>query len=295
MVFDQAFAFDDLRAGVFYVFRVQFVPGCSEYSEPQHPNRTNSRKWNIGLLKFFHIMTIFFNQDMLTQLINSYWGVALTAALVLALVVAWDFPFLFFGDVTEWKSATVVITGGGAGIGLEVAKECVRLGARYVHLLDVDEQSLLVARQSLLESATSPDVLEIETHICDVSYNFDLTHTSDAIQAVINGKVATTDHDDGRPTAPCPLVLFNNAGIVSGKEFESMKPGDFERTMSINVAPAFTLTRLLLPTMRQRRGSRVVNVASVMGLIGGARLADYCASKWAIIGASESLRLELQA
>jgi all-trans-retinol dehydrogenase (NAD+) len=88
-------------------------------------------------------------------------------------------------------------------------------------------------------------------------------------------------------------VLVSNAGVVCGKDVDALTPADLQRTFGVNTLASFYLLRSLLPAMKAQRRGSVVLVGSIMGLLGSARLTDYCASKWALLGLAESLRLEL--
>ena len=91
-----------------------------------------------------------------------------------------------------------------------------------------------------------------------------------------------------------PDVLINNAGIVRGKLFvEHDQEADIALTMAINTLAPMHLTRELLPAMLQGgRAGRIVNIASAAGLVSNPRMSVYASSKWALIGWSDSLRLE---
>ncbi len=92
-----------------------------------------------------------------------------------------------------------------------------------------------------------------------------------------------------------PDVLFNNAGIVRGKYFwEHDTAADTIETMKINAIGPMIVTREFLPGMIEGgRPARIVNIASAAGMISNPRMSVYAASKWAIIGWSDSVRLEL--
>ena len=89
-------------------------------------------------------------------------------------------------------------------------------------------------------------------------------------------------------------VLINNAGIVVGKAFVDHLPADVARTMDINALAPMYLTLALLPGMVSRGGGHIVNVASAAGMLSNPQMSVYCASKWAMIGWSDSLRLEME-
>ena len=88
-------------------------------------------------------------------------------------------------------------------------------------------------------------------------------------------------------------VLVNNAGIVSGKALLELGDDEIERTFAVNTLALFWTTRAFLPSMLKRNAGHIVTIASAAGIVGTARLTDYCASKFAAIGFDESLRLEL--
>ena len=92
-------------------------------------------------------------------------------------------------------------------------------------------------------------------------------------------------------------VLINNAGIVRGKRFwEHDAESDIELTMQVNTLAPMWITRELLPAMmKSGRRARILNVASAAGTLANPGMSVYAASKWAMIGWSESLRLELEA
>lgn len=91
-------------------------------------------------------------------------------------------------------------------------------------------------------------------------------------------------------------VLVNNAGVVTGKSFLDLSVDDVRRTVDTNVLAHFWVTRSVLPRMIRRGDAcAIVSISSLMGQMAGTRLTDYCASKWAVNGFTEALRLELRA
>ena len=88
-------------------------------------------------------------------------------------------------------------------------------------------------------------------------------------------------------------VLVNNAGIVSGETLLEISEEQIERTFAVNTLALFWTTRAFLPSMIKRDSGRIVTIASAGGLVGTARLTDYCASKFAAVGFDEALRVEL--
>jgi short-subunit dehydrogenase len=89
-------------------------------------------------------------------------------------------------------------------------------------------------------------------------------------------------------------ILFNNAGIVVGKDFVEHSYTEIEKTIAINVTGVMHVTRAFLPAMLEAEKGHIINIASAAGLIPNPKMSVYVASKWAVIGWSESLRLELE-
>ena len=165
---------------------------------------------------------------------------------------------------------TAVITGAAAGIGRAIA---LRLAAEGVdlYLLDIDP----VALTKCVSEVKALGVNAIGRQ-CDVS---DLGDLENAGRDIL---------------ARCPRVdiLVNNAGIAYYGETAAMSSEDAERLLAINLQAPIQLTRQLLPALLAQEESHVLNVASFLGLIGTRRLSLYTASKFGLVGFSESLRAE---
>ena len=89
-------------------------------------------------------------------------------------------------------------------------------------------------------------------------------------------------------------ILFNNAGIVVGKSFEQHTHRDISKTIDINVSGVMHVALEFLPGMIDQEEGHIINIASAAGLIPNPNMSVYAASKWAVVGWSESLRLEQQ-
>lgn len=89
-------------------------------------------------------------------------------------------------------------------------------------------------------------------------------------------------------------VLINNAGIIVGKYFHEHSLEDIDRTLDVNAKAPMYISREFLPEMLARNSGHICNIASSAGLTSNPKMAVYAASKWALIGWSDSLRLELQ-
>jgi all-trans-retinol dehydrogenase (NAD+) len=170
--------------------------------------------------------------------------------------------------------STVLITGAAMGMGRMYARLAVNDRASHVILWDINAGQLEEAAAELRGAGS-----EIHTQVVDVGR---LESIEEAAEEVRNGVGA-------------PDILINNAGIVRGKYFwEHDQRADIAATMNINTLALMHITREFLPEMVARgRTSRIVNVASAAGLLANPRMSVYSSSKWAVIGWSDSLRLEL--
>lgn len=172
--------------------------------------------------------------------------------------------------------ATVLITGAARGMGELYARRAVAEGARAVALWDVD-----AARVEALAAELDRPGTRVEAFAVDL-----------AEQAAIAEGAARV-----RDRLGAPDIVVNNAGIVRGTPFWEHDPErDIELTMRINTLAAMWLTREVLPDFiaDPRRPKRILNIASAAGTLANPGMSVYAASKWAMIGWSESLRLELR-
>jgi len=90
-----------------------------------------------------------------------------------------------------------------------------------------------------------------------------------------------------------PTIIVNNAGVVQGKTIIELEEADVRQTVDVNTLAHFWTLKAFLPGMIKEKAGHVVTVSSVMGFVGASRVADYVASKFALIGLHESLRYEL--
>ncbi len=166
----------------------------------------------------------------------------------------------------------ILITGAASGIGRNVAERLVPEGARLV-LVDLNEQTL----NETLE--------EIESLGGKASgYCLDITDSESIFR--LRDRV----HEELGPID----VLVNNAGVVFGGGFLDVPFEKHIRTYRVNVEGMVAMTYAFLPDLLARPEGHVVNIASAAGLIGLPWGTSYASSKWAVIGFSESLRLELE-
>jgi short-subunit dehydrogenase len=176
----------------------------------------------------------------------------------------------------QMRGKTVLITGSSRGLGLAMAEEFARLGARIV-LTARDSEDLERARHLLLErtAANTADVLTVPA---DVSKH-------EEAEYMVHRAQETWGRID---------VLVNNAGIISVGPIENQTVDDFRAVMDTNFFSAVHCTLAALPAMLKRGSGMVVNISSIGGKVSVPHLLPYSASKFAEVGFSEGLHSELR-
>jgi short-subunit dehydrogenase len=167
---------------------------------------------------------------------------------------------------------TVVITGGARGLGLAIAREAARRGAR-LGLLARSEDELRAARAEFAIAGVT-----ISTAVCDVR-NAD--------------EISTTLASFARELGPID-ALFNVAGVISVGPLGALTLDDYRDAIETNFLGAVYAIEAVRPSMQARRAGRIVNITSLGGKVGIPHMLPYCASKYALIGYSSALRAELK-
>ena len=166
------------------------------------------------------------------------------------------------------RNLRVLVTAGAAGIGRAIAKTFVDAGAR-VHICDVDQKALIEFKR---------DLAGIGQSLADIADPVAV----DALFEEIRRGLGGLD------------VLVNNAGIAGPTAaVEDISPGDWERTVAVNLNGMFYCTRAAVPLLKAAGGGSIINLSSVAGRLGFPLRTPYAASKWAVVGFSESLAIEL--
>jgi all-trans-retinol dehydrogenase (NAD+) len=174
------------------------------------------------------------------------------------------------------KGKSVLVTGAAMGMGRMFAERAIAEGASAVVLWDVDEPAL---DDTLAELDVASS--EVSGYVVDVS---------DA--ATVAATAGMVLDDLGRID-----VVVNNAGIVRGNQYfwETDLQRDATSTIEVNTLAPMYVAHAFLPAMIEAPGEcRLLNLASAAGFTPNPRMAAYAASKWAVIGWSDSVRLELK-
>lgn len=164
-----------------------------------------------------------------------------------------------------------LITGAAQGIGKEIALELARAGS------DIAVADILFDKAE--QTAREIEALKRKAK----AYHMDVSDT-DEVQQTVNQIAKDFSKID---------ILVNNAGITRDSLLIRMKRDDWDRVLSINLTGVFNCTQAVLRWMLKQRFGRIVNIASVVGLMGNAGQSNYAASKAAIIGFSKSIAREI--
>lgn len=172
------------------------------------------------------------------------------------------------------KNTTAIITGASRGIGKAIAHLFAKNGANIAMVYASDSNAANETQASLLK-----EDVQVKAYKCDVS---DFKATEKLVKNVLE--------DFGQVD-----ILVNNAGIVRDNLILKMSEADFTSVISTNLTGAFNMTKhLYKPFMKQRSG-RIINMSSIVGLMGNAGQANYAAAKAGLIGLTKSTAKELAA
>lgn len=175
--------------------------------------------------------------------------------------------------MSSFRNKNVLVTGGANGIGRLLSLKSMREGAHHLAVWDIDEESM----QRLSEECKQ------EGWNCD-TYKVDLSNTADIVE---NATLVKQKHGHID-------ILFNNAGIVVGKPFLNQNSEEIHKTIAVNIEAVMLTARSFLPEMVERKSGHLINISSASALMGNPNMSVYAASKWAVAGWSESLRLEME-
>ena len=173
----------------------------------------------------------------------------------------------------KFNDKRVLITGGASGIGRIMGAMALEKGAAALVIWDINQANI---DDTLKELSAKGKVF---------GYRVDISDEQQVIEAAKRVKTEVGEVD----------ILINCAGIITGnKTFDKCSSEEINRTMSINTVAPMVVALQFLPDMIARDSGHICNISSAGGLISNPRMSIYAASKWAVIGWSDSVRIELE-
>lgn len=170
------------------------------------------------------------------------------------------------------KGTNVLITGGASGIGRIMGRMVLEKGASRLIIWDINEKNIELVKNELSSLG------QVSGYRMDVSD-----------KQVIEDAYAATVKECGQVD-----IVIQCAGIVtSNATFDKLTTADIERTMVINAIAPMNVAHVILPDMIARNSGHICNIASAAGMLSMPKMSVYAASKWSVIGWSDSVRIEL--
>lgn len=174
--------------------------------------------------------------------------------------------------MTNLKNKNALITGAGKGIGKAIAIALAKEGVNVILIsrtqLDVDQLAIKIENFGVKSLALSADVSDINS-------------INTAVEKALT-EFKTID------------ILINNAGIASFGNFLELEPTEWEKIIQVNLMGTYYTTRAVLPNMIERQTGDIINISSTAGLNGNALTSAYSASKFAVLGLTDSLMQEMR-
>ena len=174
-----------------------------------------------------------------------------------------------------FKGMVIVITGGSSGLGKALAQRFLKRGANLA--LTARDTNKLSTLKAML-AVTCGGGQKIEIFPCDVS---DYAATEKTMNNIAD-------------TLGVPDILINSAGILREGYFEKLSLTTFREIMDINYFGVLNCTKVMIPFFKQKDRGRIVNISSLGGKMASFGYSAYCSSKFALVGLTETLRMELK-
>jgi 3-oxoacyl-[acyl-carrier protein] reductase len=169
----------------------------------------------------------------------------------------------------EFKGKSVIVTGSTRGIGYGIARKFAELGANVL-ICGTTEKVFGIVDEFKRQGLNA------------AGFAGDISHP-DVAQALVDKAVEEFGAVD---------VLVNNAGITCDKLLIKMEPDDWDRVMDTNLKSAYLVTRAAVKVMMKKKKGSIINISSVVGLMGNSSQANYAASKAGLIGFTKSVAKE---
>ncbi len=174
--------------------------------------------------------------------------------------------------MNDLKNKNALITGAGKGIGKAIALALAKEGVNVILIARTQDEidSVAAKVRSLRVKA-----LAIAADVADIN----------SVNAAVEKALAEFGTID---------ILINNAGIAAFGKFLELEPKDWERIIQVNLMGTYYVTRAVLPNMIERQTGDIINISSTAGLSGNALTSAYSASKFAVLGLTDSLMQEVR-
>ena len=174
--------------------------------------------------------------------------------------------------MTDLKNKNALITGAGKGIGKAIALALAKEGVNVILIsrtqTDIDQLADEASNLGVKSLALAADVSDINS-------------INSAVEKALS-KFKTID------------ILINSAGIASFGKFMELEPATWEKIIQVNLMGTYYTTRAVIPNMIERQTGDIINISSTAGLAGNALTSAYSASKFAVLGLTDSLMQEMR-
>ncbi|MDR7210755.1 3-ketoacyl-ACP reductase [Flavobacterium piscis] len=174
--------------------------------------------------------------------------------------------------MTDLKNKNALITGAGKGIGKAIAIALAKEGVNVILVSrtqsDIDKLAIETSNLGVKSLALTADVSDIDS-------------INKAVETALS-EFKTID------------ILINNAGIASFGKFLELEPATWEKIIQVNLMGTYYTTRAVIPNMIERQTGDIINISSTAGLNGNALTSAYSASKFAVLGLTDSLMQEMR-
>jgi 3-oxoacyl-[acyl-carrier protein] reductase len=174
--------------------------------------------------------------------------------------------------MNDLKNKNALITGAGKGIGKAIALALAKEGVNVILLARTQDEIENVAAKA---RSLRVKALAITADVADIN----------SVNAAVEKALAEFKTID---------ILINNAGIAVFGKFLELEPADWERIIQVNLMGTYYVTRAVLPGMIERQTGDIINISSTAGLNGNALTSAYSASKFAVLGLTDSLMQEVR-
>jgi len=174
--------------------------------------------------------------------------------------------------MNDLKNKNALITGAGKGIGKAIALALAKEGVNVILLARTQDEIDNVAAKA---RSLRVKALAITADVADIN----------SVNTAVEKALCEFETID---------ILINNAGIAAFGKFLELEPADWERIIQVNLMGTYYVTRAVLPKMIERQTGDIINISSTAGLNGNALTSAYSASKFAVLGLTDSLMQEVR-